>query len=393
MPLLLPRAADEQERSALVLAFGRLSMLEVCALLGRNLAELETPSERICVLRAKPSSLSTIWSAAGIHKFATMLTPVAADGAGVREFAEKVAGRVDQISNFSLSGYGLRDDDYEGLLEQLSSAFRTEGLRKVHLLRPKGNELLAEQVVARGATDVIVFPYKGAFCLGLTSYVPNGGDFRERGVNKPVPRSEISLSPRLARTLVNLSGAAPGQTLLDPFCGSGTVLAEGLLKSLKCVGIDSSRRLIKEARLNLRWASGNLRRASFRLETGDARELRSTLGGGRVDGVATEPILLPRLKGRLNFTAAKEMIDNASNVYAEALASIATVVKPGGRIVIVVPVVQTIEGSEIYVGLEGKPLGLTLYQPGPIYFQYPVRLSFESTRWIKRAVYVFEVRP
>lgn len=393
LPFLLPSSRDDPERAAFVLAFGRLSMLEICAVLGRSLTELENPSERVCTFRIQPTFLSSVPNIGGIHKFASMLTQVQADGAGIGEFVKKVASRIDEVSNFSLSAYSMLDPDYEGLLQLLLDAFRAEGFRKIHLLRPKENELHAEQVVARGATDAIVFPYRGAFCLGLTSYVPSADDFREMGVSKPVPHSEISLSPRLARTLVNLSGVGAGQTLLDPFCGSGSILAEGLLKSLTCIGIDSRRRLIEEARLNLRWVSEKARGGHFRLEAGDARELNRTLGGRRIDGVATEPILLPKLKGKPNFDAAKELIDGAGYIYAEALASIANVVRPGGRIVVVVPVVQTTDGSEIYVSLDGKPLGLTPFQPGPVSFQYPVRLSFESTRWIKRAVYVFDVRP
>ena len=306
---------------------------------------------------------------------------------------DSIAERTDEISNFSLSAYDLDADTYDGLLERLLDAFRSKGFRKVHLIRPEANELHADQVASRGSMDAVVFPYRKGLYLGLTTYVPDAALLRERGVKKPIPRSEISLSPRLAKVLVNLSGVAPGQTLLDPFCGSGTILAEGLLKSLRCVGIDFRKRMVQEARTNLRWTSEDSRGGSFRLQVGDARDLERALKGKRVNGVATEPILLPKMEGRPNFDSVKEMIDNAGEVYAEALASIANVVRPGGRIVVVVPVVQATDQSEISVGLDGRELGLSLFQPGPITFEYPVRLSFESTRWIRRAVYVFKVRP
>jgi hypothetical protein len=83
-------------------------------------------------------------------------------------------------------------------------------------------------------------------------------------------------------------------------------------------------------------------------------------------------------------------MEDAGGIYADALASAAEVLAPGGRIVIVVPIVTTIEGEETSIILDGKPLGLKLFQPGPVAFDYPVRLSFESTRWIRRGVYVFE---
>jgi tRNA G10 N-methylase Trm11 len=150
--------------------------------------------------------------------------------------------------------------------------------------------------------------------------------------------------------------------------------------------------MIEEARQNLRWISSERHDYSrFRLIVGDARDTQSILGGqAMVDGVATEPILLPKLRGRPNFDIMKEIVEGAGDVYAEALDSIVDVVRPGGRVVVVVPVVQTTDGTEIFVGLDGRPLGLRLFQPGPIQFQYPIKLSFESTRWVKRAVYVFE---
>ena len=145
----------------------------------------------------------------------------------------------------------MEGDDYEDFIGQILDALKSRGFKKVHLLRPEGSELHADQVVSRESVDAVIFPYHGGFYLGLTSYVPDTVSLKERGLKKPVPHSEISLSPRLARVLVNLSGIAAGQTLLDPFCGSGTILAEGLLKSLRCFGVDSRRRLIEEARLNL----------------------------------------------------------------------------------------------------------------------------------------------
>jgi tRNA G10 N-methylase Trm11 len=396
MPFLLPRSLNQDsERAALVLAFGKLSVLEACTVFGPDIDDLEVQSERIMTLKMKPSILTSVARLAGIHKFVLLLTRAGADGSGVEEFVEKIAARVDEISNFSVSAYDVPPDEYEGLVQQLLGSLRSRGFKKTHLIRPGENELRADEVVARKSLDAVVFPYREGFYLGLTSYVTDSAPLKQRGVMKPVPHSEISMSPRLAKVLVNISGVRAGQTLLDPFCGSGTILAEGLLKSLRCVGVDSRKHMIDEARQNLRWVlsekKNKKRDSRFRLVVGDAREIRKAIGDREaVDGVATEPILLPRLSGKPNFDIMKETIEGAGEVYAEALASIAEVVRPGGRIAVVVPVVQTTDGNEIHVGLDGRPLGLRLFQPGPVQFQYPIRLSFESTRWIRRAVYVFE---
>jgi len=379
------------ERFALVLAFGRLSVLEACSLLG-GLRKVELPCERVAVTEIGSSSPRLLPTLAGIHKFAPMIAQFEGDQGSIKELVKKIADGVDKVRHLALSGYDVPEGDYEALVGMLLDAMREAGFEKIKLLRPKGNELLAEQVSARDALDIVAFPLGQGYGLGPTAWVSDIASIRQKAFAKPAPRSEISLSPRLARLLVNLSGLSSGQVLLDPFCGSGTILAEGLSKSLVCVGVDSSPNRVRDARKNLEWAKRNSGRGTFRLEVGDARDLRGVLGAGTADGVVTEPLLLPRFDHSPSTKVANELMEKAGDTYADALASMVSVLKPRSRVVVVVPVLRTAQDDEVSIALDGGPLGLKQHQPGPIRFEYPVRLSFESTRWIRRAVYVFESR-
>ena len=147
---------------------------------------------------------------------------------------------------------------------------------------------------------------------------------------------------------------------------------------------------MQDGRENLRWLGGG--GGSYDIRKGDARNLGLFLRGTKVDAIVTEPVLLPRLEARPRTSTASEMVERAGEIYSSSLATMASSIRPGGRIVVVVPVVQTMEGEEVTLTLNGRKLGLSLHQPGPTGFEYPVRLSFESTRWVKRAVYVFESR-
>ena len=44
--------------------------------------------------------------------------------------------------------------------------------------------------------------------------------------------------PQLVKSLFNYAGVQPGQVVLDPFCGSGTMLVEGYLNDLHTIGVD-----------------------------------------------------------------------------------------------------------------------------------------------------------
>ena len=393
MPFVLPSSFLEAEDVALVLAFGKLSVLEAGAVLGPSVLQAEAPSERVSLLHVDHLRADLVEALSGVHKVAPILSIVESAEHTPAELIELMLSHVEDRSNISVSGYDLGEDAYEELVRSILDGLRDAGLKKVRLLRPKGNELLSEGVLSREAFDVVAFPYRGGFALGPTAWVPDSASMRRRGTSRPAPHSDIALSPRLARTLVNLAGLQPGQTVLDPFCGSGTILAEAYGMSMRCLGLDSSASRVQEARENLHWSVGGVTDRGYDIRKGDARDLRRMLRGTRVNAIVTEPLLLPRLDARPKTATAEAMIQESARVYNDALASMAEVIHPEGRIVIVVPVVQTMDGDEVTLTLEGRKLGLRLFQPGPTGFEYPIRLSFESTRWIRRAVYAFEPRP
>lgn len=373
----------------MVLAFGTLSVLEVCSVLEGQVKNAEAPCERVAVFKAKPQVSSNLRKLAGIHKCAPTMLTAEGENPDSGRLVDWLSQNLQEKSNLSVSGYDLDEDVYEGLVRALLDGIREKGLRKVRLLRPKENELLAEDVLRRSALDVVAFPYRGGIGMGPTAWVPDASTMRRRGLGKPVPHSDISLSPRLARVLLNLAGLQVGQAVLDPFCGSGTILTEAFVGSLRCIGYDSSSARVSESLRNLKWIGG-VPGARYDVRRGDARDLKRSLRGMKVDAVVTEPVLLPTFGARPRTATAQELVSSASEVYSSALGAMADSVRPGGRIVVVVPVVRTMDGEEVVLTLDGRRLGLRFYQPGPVGFEYPVRLSFETTRWVRRAVYVFE---
>ena len=90
-----------------------------------------------------------------------------------------------------------------------------------------------------------------------------------------------AIYPKLARALVNLSQVKEGETFLDPFCGTGSLLIESSLMGMRTIGIDITRWIARGALLNLK---------GFRLEfdsilRGDSR---SFLPFSKIHGVSTD---------------------------------------------------------------------------------------------------------
>ena len=65
-------------------------------------------------------------------------------------------------------------------------------------------------------------------------------------------RNTVTIKSNLAYVMLRCANLQPNQVILDPFCGSGTILLEALEvePSLRCVGIDVNRRSIQGAQEN-----------------------------------------------------------------------------------------------------------------------------------------------
>ncbi|MCB9358913.1 hypothetical protein H6503_03200 [Candidatus Woesearchaeota archaeon] len=73
----------------------------------------------------------------------------------------------------------------------------------------------------------------------------NDDGFSDRLPHKRKGLKPISLKPKLARSLVNLSGVKDKRKfIIDPFCGTGGILIEAKLCGLKCKGYDLSSEMV-----------------------------------------------------------------------------------------------------------------------------------------------------
>src|SRR5437867_2575008 len=53
-------------------------------------------------------------------------------------------------------------------------------------------------------------------------------------------RFVLSFPPHLVRSYLDRFRLAPGQTVLDPFCGTGTVLVEARRRGIDSVGVEAN---------------------------------------------------------------------------------------------------------------------------------------------------------
>ena len=77
---------------------------------------------------------------------------------------------------------------------------------------------------------------------------------RDFEVRRPTDRPFFqpgSMDPMLARALVNVAGARPGTTVVDPMCGTGGILLEAGLVGARVLGVDAQWKMARGAAENL----------------------------------------------------------------------------------------------------------------------------------------------
>jgi tRNA G10 N-methylase Trm11 len=215
-------------------------------------------------------------------------------------------------------------------------------------------EVLKKSLVKNKAEVLLCVGRKQSW-ISKTIAVHNPFEFQKRDTSRPVQRRIFAMPPRLARIMVNLASCEPDMTLVDPFCGVGTILQEALLTGAKVIGLDWNPWCVNASRVNLRWLikEYRLRDADYTILHGDARHLTDLLQD-EIDCIATEPDLGPALRQVPTTPYARRIIEKLVPVYSDFLREAYEVLKKDGRLVMVTPYVKTRSGEPVTMHIEQK---------------------------------------
>ena len=210
--------------------------------------------------------------------------------------------------------FAIRAKRFKGMMKDVDSQ---------KLIRNAGALLSKKNSVNLKEPDTVV---RMQMCDKVHMYieqrVTNVESLEERKVGERPFFSPISLHPKFARALINLTGVKKGGTVLDPFCGTGGIVIEAAAMGMKAMASDFDEEMVIGTQENMDFYGLDL--ADF--EVLDIGEIGNRFHD--VDAICTDPPY-----GRSTKTGG-EPIDH---IYQRAGRAFPQCLKDDGRAGVVLP--------------------------------------------------------
>jgi len=218
------------------------------------------------------------------------------------------------------------------------------------------------KLLTQGAEFVLLNDY-----VGVTKAVQLFELYGEQDFGRPSRLIEGGLlPPKIGQIMINLAQVKSTDKLLDPFCGSGTILQIAAMMGFKNLyGADTSLRAVESAKENMEWAKQkrHLTDLNCRIDSIDARSLTKTFSLESIDAIVTEPLLGP-LKYQNQKYEVRQIINELSALYLEFLTEAKKILKNDGRLIMIWPIF-VVDNEVIYLPIlnEVKNMGWQIISP------------------------------
>lgn len=295
----------------------------------------------------------------------------------------------------SLYGEGVLP---KALLSDIKKALESQGTSARYVTPHDGETLSSVTLDKRHVAELIVFRAEKQFIVARTVAIQDYDAWSRRDYGRPRADAKSGMLPmKVARMLVNIAtGSEFGakeerqKTIYDPFCGMGTIVAEGFIRGCRMFGSDVSADVIVKAKENITWLTKNYpndRGAVVKLFTADAVHVSEVMPAGSVHAIVTEPFMGPTeiaLHTRVDMEKARNQLKGLEKLYIGCLRHWRPILAEKGKVIIALPS-YAVNGRELSVKKVVdmcEILGYTIVD-GPIEYSRPHAV-------VKRQFYIFQ---
>ena len=207
-------------------------------------------------------------------------------------------------------------------------------------------KVVRKKLLKKGA-EIVLIKFKNEIIAGYTEAITDPALQIKKDEHRVFKLVTHGSSVRFAQILVNLADIKPDDVVLDPFCGTGTILQEALIRGANVLGLDIEEQCVQGTKKNLASASKIFKtRATYQVLRGNAKAILDYVDAGTLDAVITEPYLGPFQRKPLRDHELEEIMRDLQALYQSFLRGASKALKPGGRVVFVTPRFVSASGTE-----------------------------------------------
>lgn len=312
---------------------------------------------------------------AGVVKIAEVIATIKLDKNLIQQtLLDFIKNQTEGRAIYGLSWYGGKAPNF---LKQLGLSLKhdlKESISRVRYVVSKDKVLSSvtvkmNKLLPPDGFEFLLLQENNELLVARTVWVQNFADWSSRDFGRPARDAKVGmLPPKLARLMINLAGGHKNQPILDPFCGSGTVLQEAALLGYKNIwGSDIDAKGITRTKDNLDWLRKNNTDLIWQQQVAqaDVRRLQDFVKQNQFMAIVTEPYLGPPLTGREEYKKLQEVEQGLAEFYRQALKAMAAVMLPKARLVMVIPVLN-FNRKPIYINLPNmSELGFSVIETLP----------------------------
>lgn len=289
---------------------------------------------------------------------------------------------------FGISCYNFTIKNRKILIlnKELKKLAKNSGIN-LNFILPKDNTYLSSaqifQKIIKSGFEINIINHEKKYIYAQTIAVQNISlnTLLDYGIPKPNPK-EGMLPPKLARIMVNLAlnkNINNNFTIYDPFCGSGRIVMESLLKNIFIFASDINPDAIKATLTNCRWIIDNFNLNKSLLKNIFVADATKSIKINNIDAIVSEPSLGPSYKNSPNEKIIIQELQKLSKLYLNTFENFKKVIKPNGKIICVFPIINNKKLSDLIID-KIKKMGYYKLQE----FKY-----FRKYQIVKRQIFVF----
>ncbi len=251
-------------------------------------------------------------------------------------------------NHFGFSLYNNKSSykDINRLGMSLKQTIKGNGF-KIRFVTGRDNAL-SSVIVAKNnllERELIVIFGKEKIYLGMTEVVQDFESYSKRDAYRPHKDNESGmLPPKVAQMMLNIAKVNDKSALLDPFCGSGTIIQEAALLGLKKIyASDNSQIAVDDTKKNIEWLREKYKiNSEIIIKKIDSRHLGQNLNNANIDSIVSEPYMgnARFIQKTTHIPTIEQIKSELQFLYLETFRQFYRILKNNGRIVFVFPIFQ-----------------------------------------------------